>query len=140
MKGPNDASHPQHLSRFRSQISVEDLPAIKAAGVTRLINNRPDGEVPPSHCGASIEAAAKDHGIEIVHLPITHTTMTPENVSKQMELVAEAEGTVLAYCASGTRCTVIWALGQVGQMSADEIIEAAAQGGYDLSGLRPNLG
>ena len=40
------------------QISVEDLPAIKAAGVTRLINNRPDGEVPPSHCGASIEAAA----------------------------------------------------------------------------------
>ena len=105
-----------------------------------MINNRPDGEVPPSHCGASIEAAAKDHGIEIVHLPITHTTMTPENVSKQMELVAEAEGTVLAYCASGTRCTVIWALGQVGQMSADEIIEAAAQGGYDLSGLRPNLG
>ncbi|MBT8412600.1 MAG: TIGR01244 family phosphatase, partial [Octadecabacter sp.] len=48
-------------------------------------------------------------------------------------------GPVLAYCASGTRSSIVWALGQAGTMATDEIITAAAAAGYDLSGLKPQL-
>lgn len=122
------------------QISAEDLARIAEAGFTRVICNRPDDEVPPSHKAAAIAAAARDLGLEFEILPLTHQTMTPENVDKQRALIEGSDGPVLAYCASGTRCTVVWALGQVGQLSADEILAQASRAGYDLNGLRGALG
>jgi uncharacterized protein (TIGR01244 family) len=121
------------------QISAEDMPAIKAAGITTVICNRPDAEVPPSHQAAAIGAAAEAQGLVFHVLPITHQTLTPENVARQKALSEGAAGPVLAYCASGTRSTIVWALGQAGERPAEEIIGAAAQAGYDLSGLRGAL-
>lgn len=120
------------------QISAEDVAAIKEAGFVRIICNRPDAEVPPSHRASAIEAAAQAAGIEFEVLPLTHQTMTPDNVARQTEM-SQASGPVLAYCASGTRCSVIWALGQAGQNSADDILAQTAAAGYDLGNLRPML-
>ena len=78
--------------------------------------------------------------LQFVNLPLTHQTMTPDNITKQFDIVENAEGPVLAYCASGTRCSVIWALSQSGKQSADDILAQTAQAGYDLSGLRGALG
>ena len=121
------------------QISVEDIPALAEAGITRVICNRPDGEVPRSHQADSIGAAVREAGLEFEVLPLTHQTMTPENVAKQAALVDAASGPVLAYCASGTRCSVVWALGQAGQVPVDQILAATAQAGYNLENLRPAL-
>ncbi|MEC8669449.1 MAG: sulfur transferase domain-containing protein, partial [Pseudomonadota bacterium] len=75
-----------------------------------------------------------------VNIPRTHQTMTPDNIDAQTAAMIEAEGPVLAYCASGTRSTVAWSLGRASEgMSADEILTTAAKAGYDLSGLRPRL-
>jgi uncharacterized protein (TIGR01244 family) len=46
---------------------------------------------------------------------------------------------VLAYCASGTRSSIVWSLGQAGKMPTDAIIAATAQAGYDLAGMRGQL-
>ncbi|KMK66517.1 TIGR01244 family sulfur transferase [Puniceibacterium sp. IMCC21224] len=121
------------------QISVEDIPALRDAGFTTVICNRPDAEVPPSHQAAAIEMAVRAAGLEFELLPLTHQTMTAENIARQAELVSAAPGQVLAYCASGTRCSVIWALGQAGTLSTDEILAATTAAGYDLSGLRTTL-
>lgn len=121
------------------QINPEDLAAIKAAGFTKVICNRPDAEVPPSHQAEAIQAAAEAAGLGFDVLPLTHQTMTPDNVAKQFAMVDDAEGPVLAYCASGTRCTVVWALSQAGQQPADVILDTAARAGYMLEQLRPQL-
>lgn len=121
------------------QISVEDVPAIAAAGFTTVICNRPDAEVPPSHQADTIRAAVESAGLTFHVLPLTHQTMTPENVAQQRAYFENADGPVLAYCASGTRCSVIWALGQASDVSVDEIMSATQKAGYDLSGLRPTL-
>lgn len=121
------------------QINPEDLAAIKAAGFTKVICNRPDEEIPPSHHAAIMQAAADQAGLAFFALPLTHQTMTPENISAQMTAVEASDGPVLAYCASGTRCSVIWALAQVGTMSADDILTTTLRAGYDLSGLRARL-
>ncbi|MFY0311692.1 TIGR01244 family sulfur transferase [Leisingera sp. D0M16] len=121
------------------QISAEDLPAIAAAGYKTVICNRPDEEVPPSHQAEAIRAAAEAAGLRFEVLPLTHQTMTPENVALQRELYESCEGPVLAYCASGTRCSVVWALGQASDMSADDILQKTGAAGYQLDGLRPAL-
>lgn len=121
------------------QIKAGDVSELAAMGFTRIICNRPDTEVPPSQQHQAIEAAAKAAGLEFVYHPLTHTTMTAANIARQRDLAASAKGSVLAYCASGTRCSVAWALTQAEAMSSDEILAATSSAGYDLAGLRPTL-
>ena len=122
-------------------IAPEDAAAIKAAGYQRVICNRPDTENPPPWQADAMRAAMEAEGLDFNVLPITHQTLSPQLAIQQRALVDDAGGRVLAYCASGTRCTIVWALGeaQLGNLSSDEIIAAAARGGYDLAGMRPTL-
>lgn len=121
------------------QIEVEDLPTIAAAGIKTVICNRPDEEVPPSHQAAALEAAVEAAGLKFVLMPVTHTTMTSDLVAAQRAAIADNESPVLAYCASGTRSSIVWALGAVDEMSVDDILAATQAAGYDLGGMRPTL-
>lgn len=122
------------------QIAPEDMEAIRAHGFTTVICNRPDEENPPAWQSAAMAEAARAAGLAFEVIPLTHQTMTPENIARQEAVVAASEGPVLAYCASGTRCTVIWSLARAAEgLPADEILGTAAKAGYDLSGLRPRL-
>lgn len=121
------------------QISVEDIPDISAAGITLIICNRPDAEVPPECQADAIGGAALAAGLRFEVLPLTHQTMTPQNVARQRGLVESSSGPVLAYCASGTRCSVIWALGEADRQAPDDILKTTAAAGYQLDGLKPTL-
>jgi len=121
------------------QISPEDLEAIAAAGFTTVICNRPDEEVPPSHQADAIRVAAEAAGLAFKVLPITHQSMTPQTVADQHGLIDASDGPVLAYCASGTRCSVIWALGAASEMPVDEVLQTTQRAGYALDNLRPTL-
>lgn len=121
------------------QLDPADMPDIARAGITTVICNRPDAEVPPQFQADALEAAARDAGLAFVRLPLTHQTMTPPNVALHMEHADASAGPVLAYCASGTRSTVVWCLGQAGNMATDDILAAARHGGYDLDNMRPTL-
>ncbi len=121
------------------QITVEDVPAIAAAGFVKVICNRPNIEVPANMQSDAIGQAVRDAGMEYEVLELTHQTMTPENVALQRELAESCSGPVLAYCASGTRCSVVWALGQCDRMSTDDILSATTNAGYMLENLRSAL-
>ncbi|MEL7166300.1 MAG: TIGR01244 family sulfur transferase [Pseudomonadota bacterium] len=121
------------------QLDPADMTAAAKAGITTIICNRPDEEIPPSHHAATMADAAANAGLEFHALPLTNQTMTPDNVARHTRIIAEARGPVLAYCASGTRSTVAWSLGAAATMGVDAVLEAAAAGGYDLSPLRPTL-
>lgn len=119
------------------QIAVEDIPAIAAAGFKAIICNRPDAEVPPSHSAAAIAAAAQAAGLGFTVNPVTHQGLNLDMVSVQQAACDAAGGPVLAYCASGTRSSIVWSLAQAqtGQMPTDAIIAATAAAGYDLGGM-----
>ncbi len=121
------------------QITVDDIPAIVEAGFVKVICNRPNTEVPTGMQSDAIGQAVRAAGLEYEVLELTHQTMTPENVTLQRELAESCSGPVLAYCASGTRCSVVWALGQCDRMSTDEILDATTKAGYALENLRPAL-
>jgi uncharacterized protein (TIGR01244 family) len=121
------------------QISANDIDSIAAAGFKAVVCNRPDTEVQPSHQAAAIEQAARAAGLEFYILPLTHQTMTADIVAQQMSY-SRMNGPVLAYCASGTRCTVAWSMGSASEgTDIDTILAAAQAAGYQLEGLRPTL-
>lgn len=136
-----DIRHVDQSYHVSPQITPEDIPSIAAEGFSAVICNRPDGEVPPPIQAEALRAAVEAEGLSFHVLPLTHQSMTPENIEAQMALVDGAGGKVLAYCASGTRCTVVWSLAQAmqGTMDTDAILAKAAAAGYALDGLRPQL-
>ncbi len=121
------------------QIAAEDVANIAAEGFTTIICNRPDAEVPPSHQATVIAAAAQAAGLTFVEIPVTHQGLNMDMVDAQRAAIEAATGPTLAYCASGTRSSIVWSLGQAGQLSTDEIIAATTAAGYDLGGMRAQL-
>ena len=121
------------------QIAPDDIPAIKEAGFTTILCNRPDAEVPHELSAAAIRIAAEAAGLAFVDNPVTHQGLSMDMVALQAQVLAESSGPVLAYCASGTRSSIVWSLGQAGKMPVDAIIAATGRAGYELSGLRPRL-
>ncbi len=86
-----------------------------------------------------MQAAAEAAGLKFVINPLTHDSMTEERLGLQRQVLEESPGKVLAYCASGTRSTVAWILGHAGSVPTDDLFLAAAQGGYQLDALRPQV-
>ncbi|MGY6411287.1 MAG: TIGR01244 family sulfur transferase [Alkalilacustris sp.] len=121
------------------QIAPEDVPAIAAAGYTTVICNRPDGENPPDLGAAHLRAAVEAAGLTFVDNPFNAMTMSLDHVTAQAAAMEAAEGAVLAYCASGNRSSVVWALAQAGRQPTDDLIGAAARHGYQLEGLRGQI-
>jgi uncharacterized protein (TIGR01244 family) len=122
------------------QIEPYQRAEIAEKGFVKIICNRPDVEVPDS-CSSSLMAKlAAEVGIDFEVLELTHQTMTLEKVKKQREFFINTNGPVLAYCASGTRCSVIWALGEAASgTEVSVILEKTHSAGYDLTGLQPTL-
>jgi uncharacterized protein (TIGR01244 family) len=121
------------------QIAPEDVATLAQMGVKTLICNRPDMENPPALQAAAIQAEAEAHGIDFVFNPFQGHTMTQDHVEEQHDAIADAEGPVVAYCASGNRSTVVWAFGAAGHVPVDDIIERATSFGYPFEQLRPAL-
>lgn len=121
------------------QIGPEDIDAATAEGVTMIVNNRPDGEQPGQPAATEIAAAAEAAGIDYRHIPV-RGGFSPDQVQAMAEALAASEGKLLAFCASGTRSTYLWALAraQAGD-DRDEIVGKAASAGYDLTPLEPYL-
>lgn len=121
------------------QIEPADLPAIKAAGYVTVIDNRPDGEIPPHLHAAEMRRAAEALGLVFVANAVVGGAMTMDNVVAQREAIAASPGPVFAYCASGNRSSVVWALANAGKRPVEELVGLPARFGYQLEHLRPQI-
>jgi len=121
------------------QIEPSDLAAIKAAGYVTIINNRPDGEIPPHLHTPVMQAAAEALGLTFVVNPVIGGQLTMDNVTAQGAAIAASPGPVFAYCASGNRSSVVWALANAGKRPVDELVGLPARFGYQLDHLRPQI-
>jgi len=120
------------------QISVDAVAEGRAAGVALIINNRPEGESDDQIAGADIEAAARAAGMDYVAIPITHSGFSQPQVMAMVAALQGAQGKILAYCRSGTRSTLLWALAESAQGGdPDALTNMAAKAGYDVSPVRP---
>jgi uncharacterized protein (TIGR01244 family) len=116
------------------QITLADVADAKARGVTLIINNRPEDESANQTPGDEIEAAARAAGIDYITIPVTHAGFSQWQVDAMAKALDSADGKVLAYCRSGTRSTLLWALARSSQGEHPAVLaEKAADAGYDLT-------
>jgi uncharacterized protein (TIGR01244 family) len=120
------------------QITVEDVARAKELGVTFILNNRPEAESADQTPGEVIGEAARAVGIGYAEVPVNHSGFAPWQLDGMDDALAKAEGgKLLAYCRSGTRSTLLWALSRARSgESPDKLAESAAEAGYDLSPIR----
>lgn len=122
------------------QIDLAQIAEAAKAGFALIVNNRPEDESDDQTPGPEIEAAARAAGMDYVAIPVTHAGFSEGQVTAMAKALAEARGPVLAYCRSGTRSTLLWALAEASRgESPDDLAAKAARAGYDLSPVRPLL-
>ncbi len=117
------------------QISADDIATAVTAKISRVVNNRPDGEDPSQPDSSVVERAVRDAGLDYVHIPVVGMA-GPDQVEAIAALLADGRSTLL-YCRSGLRSVAAWAMATAasGEQTPDAIRLAASKAGYDLSRL-----
>jgi len=118
------------------QIVPGDIQAIKEAGFLMVICNRPDGEIPADLSAENMRQAVEAAGMGFVVNPVIGGALSMDNVDAQRATIDGVDGKVLAYCASGNRSSIVWALALAGRQPTDDLIAACSQHGYQTEQFR----
>lgn len=117
------------------QITVEDMANLAAAGYSTVINNRPDGEQPGQPVSDDLRAAAERHGMTFLHQPVVGGEITQAQVDAFARTLENTHGPVAAFCRSGMRSVMLWALANSGTADIDALVATARAAGFDLADL-----
>lgn len=113
------------------QLRPEDLTAL-GGRFSMIINNRPDGEEAGQPAEAEMAAAAAAAGMSYRFIPVSGAP-TPEQVGAMRAALEEAGGPTLAFCRTGTRSIVTWAVTEALEGTPpDALVAQGAAAGYDL--------
>lgn len=121
------------------QITYADVAEAARLGFKTLVANRPDQEEFGQPAMAHLEAAALENGLTWVYMPVESGNIADQDVDRFSAMIQDCEKPVLAFCRSGTRCTVLWALNAARTTPAQEIFTKASNAGYDISALAPRM-
>lgn len=121
------------------QIDPADVAEIAKMGFKTVISNRPDNEEPGQPNTDEIKQAVEDAGMAFQSQPVVSGAITFNDVADFKDITDQAEKPILAFCRSGTRCTMLWALSSAGHLSTQNIMASAEAAGYNLEGLRRQI-
>jgi len=132
-------SHLTDTVAVAGQLWDADLADLQRQGYAAVINNRPDGEIPGQPTAAHLRAVAQRHGLAYWHIPVVGGQIGPADIASFQQAQADASGAVAAFCRSGQRSAVLWALAEAPARGPGEVMARAAAAGYDLTAVRDRL-
>ena len=117
------------------QITEEDIEQLKEAGFKTIFCNRPDNEEQNQVTVKSIQDKAIESGLNFIHQPVIGGQISQNDIDQFSDYFDAAEKPIFAYCRTGTRSSMLWALSESGKRSIDEILKLTSAAGYNLSNL-----
>lgn len=117
------------------QLDADTIRAAAEAGIRSVICNRPDGEEAGQPSFDDIRRLLAENGIaHSRHQPTLAPAIGAADAAQFQALLDELPAPTLAYCRTGTRSSLLWALSQAAQgRNADELTaHVAAQTGLNL--------
>ncbi|WP_158880940.1 TIGR01244 family sulfur transferase [Rhodanobacter sp. L36] len=121
------------------QIAADDLAALAALGFRSIVNNRPDGEAADQPAHALIAEEATRLGLACRHVPVIPGLLQDADVTSFAAALDDMPTPMLAFCRTGTRSTMLWALVAARTRPVDDVVRMAADAGYDLEPMRTRL-
>ena len=115
------------------QITVDDIQTIKEAGFKTIFCNRPDNEEINQVTVGSIKNAAVENGLKFIHQPVIGGQITQVDVDQFGEYFNASEKPIFAYCRTGTRSSMLWALSESGKRPVEDILSLTSKAGYNLN-------
>ena len=119
------------------QVWPDQVDALRQAGITWLVNHRPDGEEPGQPTAEAIAGAGAEAGLKVVHIPVRGLPDAAAIAATRKVLDAMGPDDKAAFfCRSGMRSAAAWAMAE--RMAGAEpgrLRESAAAAGYDLGGV-----
>lgn len=125
-----------------AQLSEADIDEVLQKGISAVICNRPDNEEAHQPSMIEIRAIFEQYGIKtFCYQPVIASSLRASDALAFNTLLDQFSGKVLAYCRTGTRCSLLWAIGQVQQgRKADEVImQVKEKTGLDISNFADKL-
>lgn len=132
----------KRISSFLSvspQIYPAHIERIACLGFRTIINNRPDLEKANQPLAIVLADEAARHDLIFVNQPVISGKVTAQDSADFAVELERAKGPVLAFCRSGTRCTMLWAFNEARHRDLDVILSDALSVGYDLKKYRETM-
>ncbi|MDB4042516.1 TIGR01244 family sulfur transferase [Methylophilaceae bacterium] len=117
------------------QIIEEDIVKLKEAGFKTIFCNRPDNEEQNQVTVNSIRDKVIENGLDFIHQPVVGGQISQNDVDQFSDYYDNAEKPIFAYCRTGTRSSMLWALSESGKRPVDEILQLTFAAGYNLNNL-----
>ena len=117
------------------QIIAEDIVKLKEAGFKTIFCNRPDNEEQNQVTVNSIRDKVIENGLDFIHQPVVGGQISQNDVDQFSDYYDNAEKPIFAYCRTGTRSSMLWALSESGKRPIDEILKLTTAAGYNLNNL-----
>lgn len=115
------------------QIAPADVAGLRQQGVSTIVNNRPDGEDVGQPTSAEIEAAATAAGVDYRHVPIARGLGPSDIEAMRAAMHSAGEGKLFAFCRSGNRSALAWAVAKSEDgIARAELERCVAAAGFNL--------
>lgn len=124
------------------QLQLDQVPALRAAGYTAIIDLRPDGEAPDQPSAAQMGEAARASRVAFVYVPVPPGGIPDSAVAALQKALADHPGQVLLYCRSGKRAARTWGLAEAsrnGGPDVEAILAAVKASGQSADDLRAQI-
>lgn len=121
------------------QLTAADVAEVDGLRFRSILCNRPDAEEENQPVYDEIRQQGDALGLICDFQPVNGSSISDEDVDEFVNRLLDLPQPVLAYCRTGTRCSVLWALSQAGVQPTDDIIATAAAAGYSLEPLRGRI-
>ncbi len=114
------------------QVSLDEIKTLANEGVKTLICNRPDGEEANQITCTEIIAAAKENGINFIHIPVAGKNIPTEPLNEFNQVIDSCDHKIHAYCKTGMRAAIFWALSYARTHSASDVLVKMQTAGINL--------
>ena len=122
-----------------AQLEPSDIAEIAARGFKSVISNRPDDEAEAQPSFAEVAREAHRFGLEARYIPVVSGKLSDADVAAFSSAIQVLPKPILAYCRTGTRCTMLWALSEARRRPLSDILTVANAAGYDLKSIEQRL-
>lgn len=122
-----------------NQLEVGDFATLKQLGFKSVLNNRPNGETADQPQEQALMAAADRAGLSYAAVPIYTQDLTVDEVTATRAALEALPAPVCAFCRSGTRAMLAWAIINSRGADATEVLERVSAAGFQDSDVAERL-